>query len=336
MPLETIKTILTLGSGLCWTLVYIEGIRLGITDRSYAIPFYALVLNLAWELLHAYLGLRATIDFKTITNAVWFLFDLGILSTYFRYGKKYFPANLVSWFVPWSILGLFTAFWVEYAFVREFGTFAGGAYAAFLQNLLMSVLFIGMHPGAKDHVWNDRRRHFLRAELFHPGSRDSLLSFRSDLYLDAFSMWQATESHLTFNDAVPTRNALERQTFNQRVPVQVCGESLMLRSSSILSPANASESRGDRAADREWHKRRPRRLPPHNRCRMGIASTASDGIKSRMDEHRQKELASQDRKGLSQESNRQLRLRTIHRIVHPTRGLLPRPRVLRRSSFSAS
>jgi hypothetical protein len=46
--------------------------------------------------------------------------------------------------VPWSILGLFTAFWIEYAFVREFGTFAGGAYAAFLQNLLMSILFIGM------------------------------------------------------------------------------------------------------------------------------------------------------------------------------------------------
>jgi hypothetical protein len=141
---ETIKTILTLVSGLCWTLVYIEGIRLGIKDRSYAIPFYALALNLAWELLHAYLGLRATIDLQTIINVVWFLFDVGILYTYFRYGRKYFPTNLASWFVPWSLLGLFTALWVEYAFVRQFGTFSGGAYAAFLQNLLMSVLFIGM------------------------------------------------------------------------------------------------------------------------------------------------------------------------------------------------
>jgi hypothetical protein len=75
---------------------------------------------------------------------VWFLFDIGILYTYFKYGKRYFPPNLAFWFLPWSILGLFTAFWVEYAFVREFGTSAGGAYAAFLQNLLMSVLFIGM------------------------------------------------------------------------------------------------------------------------------------------------------------------------------------------------
>jgi hypothetical protein len=45
------------------------------------------------------------------------------------------------------ILGLFTAFWIEYAFVREFGTFAGGAYAAFLQHLQMSPLFIGMLVG---------------------------------------------------------------------------------------------------------------------------------------------------------------------------------------------
>jgi hypothetical protein len=144
MSLETIKTILTLISGLCWTLVYIEGIRVGLRDRSYAIPFYALALNLSWELLHTYFGFRSRIDLQTIINAVWFLFDVGILYTYFRHGKKYFPANLAYWFLPWSILGLFTAFGVEYAFVREFGTFSGGAYAAFLQNLLMSVLFIGM------------------------------------------------------------------------------------------------------------------------------------------------------------------------------------------------
>jgi len=144
MSLETIKTILILVSGLCWTLVYIKGIRLGIRDQSYAIPFYALALNLSWELLHTYFGFRIAIDLQTIINAVWFLFDVGILYTYFRYGKRYFPANLAYWFVPWSILGLFTAFWVEFAFVKEFGIFAGGTYAAFLQNLLMSVLFIGM------------------------------------------------------------------------------------------------------------------------------------------------------------------------------------------------
>ena len=79
----------------------------------------------------------------------------------------------------------------------------------------------------------------------------------------------------------------------------------------IFSYATASESRADRAADLEWHKRRLRRLPLHSRCRMGIASTASDGIQSNLDERRQRELESQDPRGLSRGSNRQLRLRTI-------------------------
>lgn len=138
------KTILILLSGLCWTLVYIEGIRLGIKHHSYAIPFYALALNLEWELLHSYLGLRNAFDLQTIINIVWFVFDVGILYTYLRYGKKYFPLSFARWFVPWSCLALVTAFLVEYAFVREFGASAGGAYAAFLQNLLMSILFIAM------------------------------------------------------------------------------------------------------------------------------------------------------------------------------------------------
>src|SRR5829696_720952 len=109
-----------------------------------------------------------------------------------------------------------------------------------------------------------------------------------------------------------------------------------LEKPSIFSSLTASESREDRAADPEWHKRRLRRLPPHNRCRMGIASIASDEIQSRSDEHRQRELESQDRRGLSRESNRQLPSRTIHRTVRLTRCLLPRRRVLRRSFFGAS
>src|SRR6185295_12786774 len=79
----------------------------------------------------------------------------------------------------------------------------------------------------------------------------------------------------------------------------------------------------DRAADPEWHKRRQSRLPPHNRCRMEIASTAFDGIQSRLDEHRQKELESQDRRGLNRESNRQLRWRTIHSAGNVSVLILP-------------
>jgi hypothetical protein len=143
--LENIKLALTIISGICWTVVYIEGIRIGFKDRSYAIPFYALALNLAWELLHTVFGFRAGVSVQSVINAVWFGFDLGILYTYFKYGRKYFSRDLpLNAFLIWSVLGLATAFAVEYAFIREFGVAVGAGYSAFLQNLLMSVLFIGM------------------------------------------------------------------------------------------------------------------------------------------------------------------------------------------------
>ena len=145
MSLDTFKLVLTVVSGLCWTIVYIDGIRLGFKHKSYAIPFFALALNLAWELIHATRGLAIGPDLQTIINCIWFLFDVGILWTYLKFGKKYFPPNIPQrWFGVWTILGLVTAVIVEFAFVREFDPFVGGAYAAFLQNLLMSVLFITM------------------------------------------------------------------------------------------------------------------------------------------------------------------------------------------------
>jgi len=145
LSIEAIKLALTVISGLCWTVVYIEGIRIGLRDRSYAIPFYALALNIAWELLHTIFGFQRAISMQTIVNTVWFLFDLGILYTYFKYGRKYFSRYFPPFgFIGWSILVLLTALAIEYAFIREFGVAVGAGYSAFLQNLLMSVLFITM------------------------------------------------------------------------------------------------------------------------------------------------------------------------------------------------
>lgn len=150
MPtIDTFKLILTVVSGICWTVVYIDGIRIGFRDKSYAIPFYALALNFAWESLYTYFGVRTNgVTVQNTFNAVWFIFDVGILFTYFRFGRKYFRAALTKnpdfGFLAWSILGLVTAFAVEYAFIKEFGVGKAAGYSAFLQNLLMSVLFIGM------------------------------------------------------------------------------------------------------------------------------------------------------------------------------------------------
>jgi hypothetical protein len=153
--LETVKIILTLISGICWTIVYIDGIRLGFKHRSYAIPFYALALNFGWELLYTYYGFQSTVSVQAVVNAVWLIFDIGILITYFKFGRKYFPTRVPGYsvakvngansaFIGWSVLALIAAFCVEFAFRKEFGVRVGVGYSAFLQNLLMSILFIDM------------------------------------------------------------------------------------------------------------------------------------------------------------------------------------------------
>jgi len=154
--LEIVKLILTVISGVCWTIVYIEGIRIGFRDKSYAIPFYALALNFAWEGLYTSFGFRINgLNLQNIFNAVWLTFDIGILYTYFKFGQKYFRTGLKgpsadrdgadkTFFIAWSVLGLVTAFALQYALLKEFGVAKGAGYSAFLQNLLMSVLFIAM------------------------------------------------------------------------------------------------------------------------------------------------------------------------------------------------
>ena len=145
MPaIDTIKIVLTVISGVCWTIVYIDGIRIGFRDKSYAIPFYALALNFTWELLYTYFGFRENgVTVQNVFNAVWFAFDVGILYTYFKFGRKYFAGGS-DMFIAWSVLGIITAFGVQYAFRREFGVSKAAAYSAFPQNLIMSILFVGM------------------------------------------------------------------------------------------------------------------------------------------------------------------------------------------------
>ena len=141
-----IELLLKLLSGLAWSIVYIDAIRIGLRDKTYAMPFWALALNIAWEFLYATFGLKAAGFTEQIAiNFIWFLLDIGLLYTYIRFGKKHFPFMLQkSWFGAWTLLILATAFIIQYSFIHEFGLLMGAVYSAFLQNLLMSVLFIGM------------------------------------------------------------------------------------------------------------------------------------------------------------------------------------------------
>jgi hypothetical protein len=140
------ELLLLLLSGICWTVVYLELIRKGFKEKTYGMPIFALALNVTWVGLYTLKDLTApTIDVQGWVNLVWLLFDIAIVTTYFRFGRKEFGTfgHLQNHFIPWSILIFVMSFVLQYSFLVEFGDDAP-KYSAFLQNLIMSVLFICM------------------------------------------------------------------------------------------------------------------------------------------------------------------------------------------------
>jgi|SRR5581483_2303151 len=143
---------LTVVSGIAWTLVYLDAIRIGFKDKTYAMPLWALALNISWEGIYAFLAVSDTagLSLQGIINVCWFVFDLGLAYTFFRFGRRYWSDVLPSTaFYAWGILAFVTSFLVQLAFLGEFGASQAARYSAFLQNLLMSILFIGMFYSRK-------------------------------------------------------------------------------------------------------------------------------------------------------------------------------------------
>lgn len=137
---------LTLLSGICWYIVYEECIRLALKDKTYAMPFWALALNITWEGIYTYYDLRAGADVQGIVNVLWFCMDVIILALYFKYGRKHHEAGSTVLFYLWTILGVAAMFLVQLAYVKEFGLegHLSAQYSAFAQNLIMSIAFIHM------------------------------------------------------------------------------------------------------------------------------------------------------------------------------------------------
>ena len=136
---------LTLLSGIAWTIVYIVSIRIGLTQKTYAIPLAALALNIAWESIHAVNGLITDRSVQTYINIGWGLADVVIVYTYFRYGRRELPRFVSRWmFIGWGVAVIAAAYVVHWLFITEFGWNAAARYTAFLQNALMSGLFIAM------------------------------------------------------------------------------------------------------------------------------------------------------------------------------------------------
>ena len=117
--------------GICWSLVYILAIALGIQQKTWCIPAVSICLNFSWEfwvvtfrLIH---GGASGLAFYTQLG--WLILDIGVLLTLICYFPKkhfVFVGLVVSLMIGWVLL--FRLEWF-----LEF---------AFLDNALMSLLFI--------------------------------------------------------------------------------------------------------------------------------------------------------------------------------------------------
>jgi hypothetical protein len=130
---------LQIGSGVFWTAVYVLIIRLGFREKTYGMPIAALCANVSWEFIFSFFYPHAPP--QNYINVVWFAFDLVIVFQTLRFGK--FALAPSTLFYPAFILGLLVSSGAILAITLEFNDWEG-RYAAFGQNLMMSILFVAL------------------------------------------------------------------------------------------------------------------------------------------------------------------------------------------------
>ena len=99
----TMSLFLTLLSGIAWTIVYIDAIRVGFKFKTYAMPVAALGLNIAWESINAIHGLTTSVSAQAVINIAWAAADVVIVYTFFRFGRASLPSFVTRpLFIGWG------------------------------------------------------------------------------------------------------------------------------------------------------------------------------------------------------------------------------------------
>ena len=138
---QVMQTVILLAGGIFWILTYIFIISKGYKDKTYGMPLFALCANISWEFIFSFVLPHSPP--QLYVDYLWFGLDVVIIFQFFKYHKKEF-LNIQS-------LKLYAVFIVAlasaFSIILTGGIALGdtsGVYAAFGQNLLMSVLFVLM------------------------------------------------------------------------------------------------------------------------------------------------------------------------------------------------
>jgi hypothetical protein len=145
-----------IASGLLWGLTYVLIILRSMKDKSYGMPFAALCFNVMWEFIYTFVfpppGQGFEFWIPLLVNFIWFALDVGILITWLLFWRVDSPPGLTAkWHLPGLVVGLASATAVLFGIQFQFNTAScvgadvpPGGVSSFLQNLMMSALFIAM------------------------------------------------------------------------------------------------------------------------------------------------------------------------------------------------
>ena len=137
---DTVWVALMATGGTFWQIAYILIIYRAYRDKTYGMPIVALCANLSWEFMFTFIyPPEKTIQLAI--NALWFFLDVVIFAQLVRFGRREFPNLSKGLFYGMLGLGLVTASTAILAVSHEFNDWTG-VYAAFCQDLMMSILFI--------------------------------------------------------------------------------------------------------------------------------------------------------------------------------------------------
>jgi hypothetical protein len=131
---------MSVASGICWIIAYALIIRRGFLDRSYGMPIVAVCVNISWEFIFTFLIPHERP--QSYINAGWLLLDLFIFGQLLIFWRGDFQKLDRVVFYPFTVSALVASFGLIYTMAIEFDSC--GAYSAFGQNFLMSILFMIM------------------------------------------------------------------------------------------------------------------------------------------------------------------------------------------------
>jgi hypothetical protein len=127
--------------GIFWSITYILIIRQGYKDKTYSMPLAALCANISWEAIFSFIHPHSPP--QLYINYAWFILDVLIVFQFLKFGKSEFPNFSIKQFIASFVFALVLAFCSVLFISYEFNDWKG-AYTAFGQNLMMSILFISM------------------------------------------------------------------------------------------------------------------------------------------------------------------------------------------------